>query len=267
MDKYRIKPGAKINLARINPDDRTMFKGEKAAAQKATAKLVDEIEALQELLWAEHKHKVLVVIQAMDTGGKDGVIRNVFDGVNPLGVRVASFKAPTSLELEHDYLWRIHAQAPSKGEMVMFNRSHYEDVLIVRVRNFAPEAVWRKRFDHINNFEQMLADEGTLIIKIFLNISKDEQKERLESRLADKSKHWKFNVADLKERERWDDYMAAYNEALARTSTAHAPWHVVPANRKWYRDYVVATIVRDALKGLNMNYPVNPDDLSKVVVK
>ncbi len=266
MDKYRFKPGSKLKLSGIDPDDKTMFTGNKEAAQKAIVKLVDEIESLQELLWAEHKHKFLVVIQAMDTGGKDGVIRNVFDGVNPLGVRVASFKAPTSLELEHDYLWRIHQQAPGKGEMVIFNRSHYEDVLIVRVRNLAPEAVWRKRYDQINNFEQMLAEEGTKIIKIFLHISRDEQKERLEARLADKTKHWKFNVADLKERERWDDYLRAYDDVMQRTSTAHAPWYVVPANRKWYRDLVVATIVRDALNDLNMKYPENPDDLSKVVV-
>jgi PPK2 family polyphosphate:nucleotide phosphotransferase len=218
------------------------------------------------VLYAEHKHKVLVVLQAMDTGGKDGVISHVFEGVNPQGVRVASFKVPSEEELSHDYLWRIHQQVPGKGELVIFNRSHYEDVLVVRVHNLAPEAVWSRRYEQINHFEKMLADEGTLILKFFLHISKDEQKERLQARLDEPDKRWKFRIGDLKERALWQEYTQAYEDVLSKTSTHWAPWYVVPANRKWYRDLVIGTVLVDALKNLHMKYPQPEEDLDQVKI-
>jgi PPK2 family polyphosphate:nucleotide phosphotransferase len=266
MDAYKVKPGKAINLAKLDAGDVSQFKGDKAAAKNAVDKLTKELEALQELMYAEHKHKLLIVLQAMDTGGKDGTIRRVFDGVNPQGVDVASFKAPTPVELDHDYLWRIHPHAPGKGKITIFNRSHYEDVLVVRVRNFVPEAVWSRRYQHICDFERMLADEGTTILKFFLHISKDEQKERLQARLDDPTKHWKFNVGDLAERELWDDYMRAYQDAINKTSTAWAPWYVVPSNKKWYRDWVISSVIVNALKGMKMRYPEQTEDLSKVVI-
>jgi PPK2 family polyphosphate:nucleotide phosphotransferase len=230
-------------------------------------KLNDKLEALQELLFAEHKHKVLIVLQAMDTGGKDGAIRRVFDGVNPAGVRVASFKAPTAEELDHDYLWRIHRQVPGKGEMVIFNRSHYEDVLVVRVHNYVPPEVWKKRFDQINEFEQMLAESGTTILKFYLHINKDEQKERLQARLDDPTKRWKFRLGDLEERKLWDNYMEAYEDVLSKTSTEYAPWYIVPANRKWYRDLVISSILVKTLEDLKMKYPESEENLDGVVIE
>jgi PPK2 family polyphosphate:nucleotide phosphotransferase len=209
---------------------------------------------------------VLVVIQAMDTGGKDGAIRKVFEGVNPQGVRVANFKAPTERELAHDYLWRVHQQAPRDGEIAVFNRSHYEDVLVVRVLGLAPEEVWRKRYDHIADFERMLVDEGTTIVKFYLNISKEEQAERLQARLDDPTKRWKFNAGDLDHRELWHDYMAAFAEAISRTTTADAPWYVVPANKKWYRDIVIATTLVETLRNLELSYPEADEGLDDTVI-
>ena len=267
MKELLIKPNQKVKLARIDPDDVQIFKGGKEAARAKVAKLNDELEALQDTLYAEHKHKVLIVLQAMDTGGKDGVIRTVFDGVNPAGVRVASFKVPTPVELDHDYLWRIHQQAPGKGELVIFNRSHYEDVLVVRVHNIVPPEAWGRRFDQINAFEKHLADEGTTVLKFFLHITKEEQKQRLQARLDDPNKHWKFNTGDLKERALWDNYMLAYEDVLSKTSTPWAPWYVIPANKKWYRDLAISTILVDALKDLKMSYPSPLADLSKVVLE
>lgn len=258
MDMYRVEPGTCVDLSEWDPDDRSVFAGGEKKGRKRFRELNERLEALQELLYAEHKHKVLIVLQAMDTGGKDGVIRSVFEGVNPQGVRVASFKKPTPEELDHDFLWRIHRHAPARGEMVIFNRSHYEDVLVVRVHNLVPLEVWSKRYAHINDLERMLAQEGTLILKFFLHISLAEQKERLQERLADPTKHWKFNPADLGERKLWPQYMQAYQEAISKTSTAWAPWYIVPANRKWYRDLVVSSVIVQALEGLNMSYP-RPD--------
>ncbi|MGQ0602052.1 MAG: polyphosphate kinase 2 family protein [Anaerolineales bacterium] len=266
MDRYRVKPGTKVKLSQFDPDDRSAFEGDKQEAEQRVAKLGEELDALQDRLFAEHKHRLLIVLQAMDTGGKDGVIRKVFEHVDPQGVRVANFKAPSPAELEHDYLWRIHAQTPGKGEIVIFNRSHYEDVLIVRVHNIVPKAVWQKRYEQINAFEELLADEGTTMVKFYLHISADEQKERLQARLADPEKHWKFNPGDLKERALWGDYMKAYEEALSRTSTAHAPWYVVPANRKWYRNLVIANVLIDTLKGLKMKYPRPEWDPKGIVI-
>jgi len=191
----------------------------------------------------------------MDTSGKDSVIRHVFEGVNPQGVRVAGFKKPTPQELDHDFLWRVHQQAPGRGEVVIFNCSHYEDVLVVRVHQMAPEEVWSKRYDHINDFERLLADEGTIILKFLLYIDPEEQKDRLQSRLDEPNKHWKFNRTDLEGRKLWPEYIKAYEDAISMTSTKWAPWYIIPANRKWYRNLVVGTIIVETLEGLNMRYP------------
>jgi PPK2 family polyphosphate:nucleotide phosphotransferase len=261
VNRYLIKPGQKVDLSDFDPADSSEFEGGKQEGLAAVTQLVSELDALQELLYAEHQHKVLIVLQAMDTGGKDGTIRRVFEGVNPQGVRVASFKVPTTFELDHDYLWRVHSDVPAKGEIVIFNRSHYEDVLVVRVHGLVPPEVWKRRYDQINGFERMLVEEGTIVLKFFLHITPAEQKKRLLARLKDETKQWKYNPGDLKERELWKKYMQAYEDVLAKTSTDYAPWHVVPGNRKWYRDWVVATILVDALKGLKMKYPVPQFDV------
>ncbi len=268
MDEtYRVKPGRKIKLSDYDPEDKSQFSGDKKDGKAKQAKLVQKLDELQEVLYAEHKHKVLVVLQALDTGGKDGTIRAVFDGVNPQGVHVASFKVPTPEELDHDYLWRIHTQVPGKGELVIFNRSHYEDVLVVRVHNLVPETVWRKRYTQINNFERMLVEEGTTILKFYLNISKDEQKKRLQERLDDPKKRWKFNPADLKERALWADYASAYQDAINETSTQWAPWHVIPANHNWYRNLVVTSVIVQTLEALNLQYPEPAEPLDKIVIQ
>jgi PPK2 family polyphosphate:nucleotide phosphotransferase len=263
---FRVVPGSPVDLSVIDTRDTPGFEGGKKEGRRAHARLNERLEHLQELLYAQGRHRVLVVLQATDTGGKDGTIRKVFDGVNPQGVKVASFKRPTSQELAHDYLWRVHPHVPGDGEMVIFNRSHYEDVLVVRVHDLVPEERWSKRYDHINEFERMLTDEGTTIVKFFLHISKEEQRERLQARLDDPTKHWKFSLGDLDERKRWEDYRAAFEMALARTSTEWAPWYVVPADRKWYRDLVVASVLVDTLQKLGLDYPPPEDDLSGVVV-
>jgi len=265
-DRYRVAPATQIDLRTWSPDDKSSFDGDKQAGEAALPALNKRLEALQELLYAEGKHKVLIVLQGMDTAGKDGTIRHVFEGVNPQGVRVASFKAPTPLELAHDYLWRIHQQTPARGQIVIFNRSHYEDVLVVRVHNLAPPEVWRRRYDQINAFERQLAEEGTTILKFFLHISKDEQKQRLQERLDDPAKHWKFSTGDLAERKFWDDYMAAYTAMLEKTSVSHAPWYIIPSNRKWYRNLVISQVIIETLEGLKMRYPDPEPGLDKIVI-
>ncbi len=267
MEQYRIKPGTRVRLMESDPNDHTGFKGNKKKAERELLKLDAQLDDLQELLYAEHKHKVLIVLQAMDTGGKDGTIRHVFRGVNPQGVQVANFKAPTPRELDQDFLWRVHAQVPAKGEIVIFNRSHYEDVLIVRVHDLAPQRMWRRRYQEINDFEAMLANEGTTIIKFFLNIDLDEQKKRLQARLDDPRKHWKFNIADLHERKLWREYMKAYEDAIGETSTPWAPWYIVPANSKWYRDLVVSRVMIKTLEELKMSFPKAARNLGKLVIK
>ncbi|MEM9135674.1 MAG: PPK2 family polyphosphate kinase, partial [Actinomycetota bacterium] len=212
------------------------------------------------------KERVLVVLQAMDAGGKDGTIRRVFEGVDPSGVKVAAFKRPTEAELAHDYLWRVHPHVPGDGELVIFNRSHYEDVLVVRVMDIVPKSRWKKRYDHIRAFEQLLADEGTTIIKLFLHISKDEQRERLQARLDEPDKNWKFEEGDLVPRARWDDYQEAFTDALTETSTEDAPWYVIPADRKWYRNLVVSEILIQSLEGLDMTYPEAAPDIAEMVI-
>ena len=255
MKSYRVEPGNRVNLAERDPGDRTGFEGGKKKGMSEQSKLRERLDELQELLYAEHAHKVLVVLQAMDAGGKDGTIRSVFEGVNPQGVKVTSFKVPTPLELDHDFLWRVHRHAPARGEIAIFNRSHYEDVLVTRVHGRVGPEVWARRYAQINDFERMLAEEGTTILKFFLHIDPEEQKARLQERLQEPRKRWKFRHADVEERKRWDDYTSAHEDALSATSTAWAPWHIVPANHNWYRNlYVVSTIV-DALESLHMRYP------------
>lgn len=267
MDRYRIKPGTKINLKDWDPDETSEFKGDKAKVEPRLLELTKELESLQGLLYAEHKHKVLIVLQAMDTGGKDGVISHVFEGVNPQGVRVASFKIPTPEESDHDYLWRIHQQTPGKGEIVIFNRSHYEDVLVVRVHNLVAPEVWGARFDQINHWEQQLTAEGTIILKFYLHISLDMQKARLLDRLNDPVKNWKFSPFDLKERALWSDYMQAYTDVLSKTSTDYSPWYLVPANHKWYRNLVIATVLVQTLKDLNMQFPPAVENIEQYRVQ
>ena len=266
MNRYRVEPGSQVDLSRIDAGDTSAFPDGKSETKEVFAKLNGRLEELQEMLWAEGRHKVLVVLQGMDTSGKDGTISHVFDGVNPLGVRVASFKAPTSEDLAHDFLWRVHPKVPGNGEMVIFNRSHYEDVLAVRVKELAPPKVWKARYDQINDFEQLLSQTGTTILKFFLHIDKDEQKERLQARLDDPTKRWKFRKGDLVDRKLWKEFTEAYEEALSRTSTDGAPWYVVPANKKWYRNLVVATILVETLEKLNMRYPEPEEDLDGIVI-
>jgi PPK2 family polyphosphate:nucleotide phosphotransferase len=264
LKQYRIKPGKPVSLDDYDPDDTGGY-DDKRELKKKTEKLVQRLSDLQELLYAEHKHKVLVILQGMDTSGKDGTVRHVMDGFNAQGVRVASFKKPTEPELERDYLWRVHAQVPAKGEVVVFNRSHYEDVLVVRVHDLVPEAEWRQRYAQINEFERMLTETGTLILKFFLHISRDEQKKRLEERISDPTKRWKFQHGDIEERKLWNDYEKAYEDALQQTSTKWAPWYVVPANAKWYRNHLVATVIAEAMDGLDMKFP--EPDLTGVVIE
>lgn len=264
---YRVKPKQKIDLSEWDPNDKSGWDEGKKEAKDELLKINKELEALQELLFAENKHKILIVLQAMDTGGKDGVIRSVFDGTNPSGVRVAAFKQPTQQELSHDFLWRIHKQTPGNGEIVIFNRSHYEDILVVRVHNLVSKDVWEKRFDHINNFEKLLSSEGTTIIKFFLHISKDEQKARLQERLDIPEKQWKFSSGDLNERKLWDEYTKAFEDVLEKTSTKYAPWYIIPANRNWYRNWLISSILVEELKSLKMKYPEPEEGLSKINIE
>jgi len=264
MDRYLIPPDTPVSLGRFDPADTGGLR--ENDTEDRLEHLNRRLETLQELLYAEGKHKVLVVLQAMDTGGKDGVIRHVFEGVNPAGVKVASFGRPTEEQLDHDYLWRVHSHTPRTGQIVIFNRSHYEDVLVVRVRGLVPAEVWNRRYQHINEWERLLAEEGTTIRKFYLHISPEEQAERLQDRLDDPAKRWKFRRGDLDERARWGDYTTAYEAVLSQTSTPWAPWYVVPADRKWYRNLVVATILVETLEGLHMDYPPSEDDLSGIVI-
>jgi PPK2 family polyphosphate:nucleotide phosphotransferase len=264
MDRYRVHPDTSVTLDAFDSRDDGGLKEKEA--EPRLGELNRRLEALQEVLYAQRKHKVLVVLQAMDTGGKDGTIRHVFEGVNPQGVRVASFGRPTEEELAHDYLWRVHAHTPGAGEMVIFNRSHYEDVLVVRVHGLVPEAVWSRRYAQINDWERQLSEEGTTILKFYLHISPEEQAERLAARRDDPTKRWKFNPGDLEERRRWGAYMQAYEAVLGRTSTPWAPWYVVPADRKWYRNLVVASVLVEALESLQMAYPEPAEDISGAVI-
>ncbi len=263
-DRYRITPGKSVKLADFDPDENGGLEKDDDEVTDRTRAALDFMHEYQERMYAEGCRALLIILQAMDAGGKDGTIEHVMSGLNPQACQVQSFKVPTPLELRHDFLWRIHQWAPRAGHIMVFNRSHYEDVLVVRVHKLAPESVWRKRYAHINAFEQLLADSGTRIIKFFLNISKDEQKERLEDRIKDPAKHWKLNPNDSAERALWDQYMQAYEEALERCSTDIAPWYVIPANRKWYRNMVVAEIIADALRDMDPQWPKPDFDVSKI---
>lgn len=263
---HHLTPGSPIRLAEVPTDGKTLHPNRKEA-EKTFRALRDELVYWQQRLYAEGKQKLLIVLQAMDAGGKDGTIRRVFKGVNPQGVKVHSFKAPSSEELAHDFLWRVHQHVPAKGMIGVFNRSHYEDVLVVRVEDIAPESVWRPRYTHINNFERLLADEGTRILKFYLHISKEEQRERIQERVDRPEKNWKFSYEDLAKRKQWDDYAVAYEEMLNTCTTAHAPWHIIPANQKWYRNLAITQVIVDALKEMNPQYPSPEGDLTGVVVE
>jgi PPK2 family polyphosphate:nucleotide phosphotransferase len=264
-DALRVKPGSKVRLGNVDPAATHGFDKESATAVLASD--LERLHELQERLWAEHRHRVLVVLQGIDTAGKGGTIEHVIGAMNPAGCPVTSFKVPTQPELDHDYLWRVHARTPGKGEIAVFDRSHYEDVLIVRVHDLVPKAVWSRRYDQINNFERHLAEEGTTILKFFLLIDRDEQRERLQARLDEPDKRWKFRLGDLEERKLWDDYIAAFEDALSRCSTKQAPWYVIPANHKWFRNLAVARILADTLDELDPRYPEPTEDLTGVVVE
>ncbi|HUQ77455.1 MAG TPA: polyphosphate kinase 2 family protein [Patescibacteria group bacterium] len=261
----RVKPGSKFRLAKIDPDETHGRDKESAAAdlEAGLARLTD----LQDRLWAEAKHPVLIVLQGIDAAGKDGSIRHVMTAFNPMGCTVTSFKVPTPVELGHDYLWRVHQRTPGKGEIAIFNRSHYEDVLVVRVHDIVPKAVWSRRFDQINAFEELLTASGTTIIKFFLWIDRDEQRKRFQERIDDPAKRWKFRLGDLEERKLWNDYEAAFEDALRHCSTRAAPWYVIPSNRNWFRNLAIAEIVGDTLADLEPRYPPSEEDLTGVVVE
>jgi PPK2 family polyphosphate:nucleotide phosphotransferase len=264
-DRFLVKPGAACDLADHDPDFCAGLGG-KEEAQKHLDKYHRQLADLQERLYAENKRSLLVVLQAMDAGGKDGTIRHVMSSVNPQSCRVTSFKAPTGEELAHDFLWRIHKAVPRRGEIGIFNRSHYEDVLVVRVHDLVPEAVWSKRFGLINDFEAALAAAGVHILKFFLHISRDEQLDRLRERLKDPAKQWKISPEDFKERPYWKKYMKAYADAIGRCGTPQAPWFVIPANKKWFRNLAVSRIIVETLDGLGMKYPKPSFDLSTIKV-
>ena len=255
LKRYFVEPGSKVRLGKLDPGDTSGFGGDKRDGEKEIDSVTGRLDPLQELLYAEHKHSLLVVLQGMDSAGKDGTIRRVFEGVNPEGVRVAHFGKPSAEELDHDYLWRAHKQVPGKGEIVIFNRSHYESVLVERVHSLVPEKTWRRRYRQIVEFERMLNEEGTTILKFFLHIDKKEQAKRFQDRLDDPTKHWKFSYLDYNERSYWKDYTRAYEDALEKTSTDRAPWYIVPSDHPWFRDLVVSQAIVEALESLGMKYP------------
>jgi PPK2 family polyphosphate:nucleotide phosphotransferase len=256
MERYWVKPGDRPDLSKIDSNEKSLFTGaDKTEYDEQFVHLQVQLRDMQKMLYAQNKHRILVVMQAMDTGGKDGCIKHVFSHIDPQGIHVRSFKKPTAEELSYDFLWRVHAKVPPTGQLVIFNRSHYEDIIAVRVKKLFPDEVWKRRQRHIIDFERMLAEEGTTIVKIFLHISRGEQKKRLEARLSNPKKHWKFNPDDLADRKLWGDFMKAYEDVISKTSTEHAPWFVVPADRKWYRNLCVARIMVDTMRGLKMELP------------
>ncbi len=262
---FLVPPGARINLADYDPGDTGDYQ-KKAETKSQLKRNMKRLQDLQEVMWAEGKHSLLIVLQALDAGGKDGTIRKVMGGVNPQGCQVTSFKVPTEEELDHDYLWRVHKATPRKGYIGIFNRSHYEDVLVVRVHEMVPQEVWEKRYEQINHFEKLLAENGTQILKFFLHISKEEQKERFQARLDDPRKNWKFSIKDVKERDYWDDYTRAYEDALSLCSASWAPWYVIPADHKWYRNLAISEIIVETLEKLNMSFPPPLPDAGQIVI-
>lgn len=267
FESLQVRPGRQVRLPHLDPADTSIFRGGKGRAERSIPARRQELDRLQELLFADGRWGVLVVLQGMDTAGKDATIRHVFEGVNPQGVRVAPFKTPTPEERAHDFLWRIHAQTPGKGEIVIFNRSQYEDVLIARVHHLVPRSIWSKRFGAINDFERELYGEGCRILKFFLHISQKEQAVRLRERIQDSSKQWKLTASDVLERSYWPRYMEAYEEMLQKTSTAWAPWYVVPSDHKWLRNLVVLTVLIETLRGLGLRYPPPAVDLSSIKIE
>ena len=269
-----VKPGMNVSLQEGSKEWNKEFDPEytsnyvkKGDTKKPLKKLHKRMLELQELLYAEGQRALLIILQGMDTCGKDGTIRKVMSGINVQGCEVVNFKAPTGDELSRDYLWRVHKAVPQKGKIGIFNRSHYEDVLVVRVHNLVPESIWKKRYKQINDFERMLVENGTVILKFFLNISKKEQKERLEARIENPAKHWKINASDFHERTYWDDYMQAYEVALQECSTDWAPWYVIPADKKWYRNLVITERIVETLEGLDMKFPKPNTDVSKLTLE
>ena len=270
---FIVKPGDNITLSNVEQDCKperipnyTGTFQKKGETKKPLKKLNKRLLKLQELLFAESKHALLIILQGMDTCGKDGTIRKVMAGINVQGCEVVNFKVPSSDEIARDFLWRAHKAVPKKGMIGIFNRSHYEDVLVVRVHDLVDESVWKQRYQQINDFEKMLVENGTVVLKFFLHISKDEQKERLESRINDPTKHWKITEADIRERSYWDDYMQAYESVLQKCSTEWAPWYIIPANKKWYRNIVITECIVETLEKLDMNFPKPSSDISTFYV-
>jgi PPK2 family polyphosphate:nucleotide phosphotransferase len=259
----KVEPGTKVDLKDYDPDFTGKFKSEQETLEEL-ARLKEKLFDLQALMYADNRFALLVVIQAMDAGGKDGLIRNVMSTFNPQGCVVIPFKVPSEEERDHDYLWRIHHVIPKRGEINIFNRSHYEDVLVVRVHGLVPKDVWKQRYDQINDFEKYLAENNVIIKKFYLHISKKEQEERILKRLLDPKKNWKFSAADLKERDHWDEYMEAFEDVLTKCSTKSAPWYIVPADKKWYRNYVVAKVLVDTMEGLDMKWPEPSPDVKEL---
>jgi PPK2 family polyphosphate:nucleotide phosphotransferase len=271
---FIVEPGNSIHLKGVEkgcyPERTPEYTGayrKKGETKKPLKKLHKKMLKLQELLYAESQHALLIILQGMDTCGKDGTIRKVMSGINVQGCNVVSFKVPTVDEVSRDFLWRAHKAVPQQGKIGIFNRSHYEDVLVVRVHDLVPESVWQQRYQQINDFEKMLIENGTVVLKFFLHISKDEQKERLESRLNDPSKHWKITEADIHERAYWDDYMQAYETVLQKCSTDWAPWYIIPANKKWYRNLVITERIVETLENLDMKFPEPNSDVSNLFVE
>ena len=261
-DKLVVRPDKRITLADWDPRE-TLGLDKEAAAEK-TEQNIARLDELQYLMYAEHRRALLVVLQGMDGAGKDGTIRHVIRGLNPQGCRVTSFKAPSTEEAAHDFLWRVHRAVPPSGEVAIFNRSHYEDVLAARVRKLVPKNVWTRRYDHINRFEQLLTDSSVVVVKFFLHISKDEQRRRFEERLRDPTKQWKLSPSDFEDRKQWDDYVAAYEDALTHCSTSDAPWLIVPADKKWFRNFAFSHILVETLEALDMRFPKPTVDLSRI---
>ena len=264
-DVLRVEPGSRVRLEGM--DAGATFGREKEPSVATTLDEMDRLRSLQDRLWAEAKQSVLVVLQGIDAAGKDGTIAKVMEAFNPQGCPVSSFKQPTPEEVGHDFLWRVHRRTPRNGEVGIFNRSHYEDVLVVRVHKLVPPEVWSARYDQINQFEEMLTKNGTTIVKFFLSIDRDEQRQRFQERYDDPKKRWKFSLGDLEERALWDEYQAAFDDALSKTSTASAPWYVIPANRNWFRNLAVATILADTIAALDPAYPPAPDLPENLVIE
>ena len=265
-ETWRVKPGSEVKLASIDPASTPALKGGQADAEAARPAARDHLARLQDMLWAEASRSLLVILQGMDAAGKDGTVKHVFEGLNPEAVQPTEFKVPTSEELAHDFLWRIHRALPRRGQIGVFNRSQYEDVVTARVRSIVPESVWRPRYQSITGFERALVHEGTSVVKCFLHLSKAEQKRRFEERLQRPDKRWKFSPEDLVDRNLWDHYQRAYEDALAATSTEHAPWYIIPADHKWYLHWAVDVVLVETLQEIDPHYP-KPPNLDGVVVK